>query len=191
MRIRRLSEAEIDIWRRVAETVTPRPGSVLPEAPRPPAPRPEPAPPPRPAAERPAPPRSYAVASYVPPVSAPKPPPVGLERRYKRRVADGRIPVEGVLDLHGMTQSQAHAALHHFLVGAQRDGARLVIVVTGKGVKDRGRWDAAEPGVLRRAVPFWLRDARLRAIVVGFEEAAVGHGGAGALYIRLRRPSTT
>ncbi len=189
MRIRRLSEAEIDIWRRVAETVTPRPGSTLPEpAAAPPAP-PQPAP--RPAAATPAPARSFSAASYTPPVSAPKAPPVGLERRFKRRVAHGRIPVDGVLDLHGMTQAEAHAALHHFLAGAQRDGGRLVIVVTGKGVKDRGRWDGAEPGVLRRAVPYWLRDARLRPIVVGFEEAAVGHGGAGALYIRLRRPSVT
>lgn len=187
MRIRRLTGAEIDIWRRVAETVTPRPGSRLPAAPEPPpasAPPPAPAPPPQPA-------RAFFAASYVPPVSAPKPPPVGLERRYKRRVADGRIPVEAVLDLHGMTQSQAHSALQRFLVAAQRDGARLVIVVTGKGLKERSRWDAAEPGVLRRAVPFWLRDPRMRDIVVGFEEAAQGHGGAGALYVRLRRPSTT
>ncbi|RYB07029.1 Smr/MutS family protein [Lichenibacterium ramalinae] len=190
MRIRRLTGAEIDVWRRVAETVTPRPGSLLPAAPET-APETLPAPVKAPHPAPPAPVRSYTAASYVAPVSVPKPPPVGLERRYKRRVADGRIPVEAVLDLHGMTQSQAHSALHRFLLGAQRDGARLVIVVTGKGVKERGRWDAAEPGVLRRAVPFWLRDARLREIVVGFEEAALGHGGAGALYVRLRRPSTT
>ena len=148
-------------------------------------------PPPRPATERPAPARSFEAGSYTPPVSSPKPPPVGLERRYKRKVAVGRIPVEGVLDLHGMTQAQAHVALHRFLVGAQRDGQRLVIVVTGKGMRDRyHRTDAAEPGVLRRAVPFWLRDGTLRSIVIGFEEAALGHGGAGALYVRLRRPVT-
>lgn len=192
MRFRRLSGAEIDIWRRVAETVTPRPGSVLPEAPVPSvSPTAEP---PRSASERlpAAKLRTYDVAPYTPPVSAPKPPPTGLERRFKRRVAVGRIPVEAVLDLHGMTQPQAHAALNRFIVGAQREGARLVIVVTGKGLRERAhRADAAEPGVLRRAVPFWLRDGALRQIVIGFEEAALGHGGAGALYIRLRRPSTT
>ncbi len=133
--------------------------------------------------------RTYAVPSYTPPVSAPKPPPIGLERRYKRRVAGGRVPVDAVLDLHGMTQPQAHVALHRFLINAQRDGSRLVIVVTGKGLKERVRQDAAEPGVLRRAVPFWLRDAPLRHLVIGFEEAALTHGGAGALYIRLRRAS--
>ncbi len=190
MRIRRLSGAEIDIWRRVAETVTPRPGSVLPETVV--APLPVPVPPPRPPVERPQPVRTYAAESYTPPVSTPKPPPVGLERRFKRKVAIGRIPVDAALDLHGMTQPQAHMALNRFLFDAQRDGARVVIVVTGKGLRERyHRVDAAEPGVLRRAVPFWLRDGALRDIVIGFEEAALGHGGAGALYIRLRRPSAT
>ncbi len=194
MRIRRLSGAEIEIWRRVAATVTPRDGAALPERPAAPA-APEPPPP----VDRPpaAPPRVYHAASYSPPVSvpraAPKPPPVGLERRYKRKVAIGRVSVEGLLDLHGMTQAQAHSALNHFIVRSQRDGARLVIVVTGKGMRDRyaPRPEAVEPGVLRRAVPSWLRDGALRQIVIGFEEASIGHGGAGALYVRLRRPSAT
>ena len=191
MRIRRLSGAEIEIWRRVAATVTPRDGAALPAAP---APRHEPATAPASAVERvpPSKPRVFHAPSYVPPVSAPKPPPVGIERRYKRRIAIGRVAVEGVLDLHGMTQAQAHGALNRFLVGAQRDGARLVIVVTGKGMRERyNRVDAVEPGVLRRAVPSWLRDGILRQIVIGFEEASIGHGGAGALYVRLRRPSVT
>ncbi len=191
MRIRRLSGAEIEIWRRVAATVTPRDGAALPEAPMPPAAA---VPPPPPATDRPPPPkpRAFHAASYVPPVSSPKPPPVGLERRYKRKVAIGRVPIEGVLDLHGMTQAQAHGALNRFLVQQQRDGARLVIVVTGKGMRERyHRADAVEPGVLRRAVPSWLRDGILRQIVIGFEEASLGHGGAGALYVRLRRPSAT
>lgn len=182
---RRLTEAELAIWREVTKTVVPRPGSLLPAMPSAAAPA-------QPvvvsAAQKP-PARTYAVPSYTPPVSVQKPPPIGLERRYKRRVAGGRVPVDAVLDLHGMTQPQAHVALHRFLVNAQRDGSRLVIVVTGKGLKDRVRQDAAEPGVLRRAVPFWLRDAPLRHMVIGFEEAALTHGGAGALYIRLRRSS--
>ncbi len=189
MRIRRLSGAEIEIWRRVAATVMPRDGAVLPE---PPASRPGAVPPPPPVEDRPPPPkpRVFHAASYTPPVSMPKPPPIGLERRFKRKVAIGRVPVEGVLDLHGMTQAQAHGALTRFLVRSQRDGARLVIVVTGKGMRDRyHRTDAVEPGVLRRAVPSWLRDGIPRQIVIGFEEASIGHGGAGALYVRLRRPS--
>lgn len=192
MRIRRLSGAEVEIWRRVAATVTPRDGAALPEPPVPP-PTPVAAAAPT-AAGPPAPkPRVFYAPSYVPPVSKPKPAPAGLERRYKRKVAIGRVPVDDTLDLHGMTQAQAHSALRHFIVRSQRDGARLVIVVTGKGMRDRyaARADAAEPGVLRRAVPHWLRDGLLRDIVIGFEEAALGHGGAGALYVRLRRPSAT
>ncbi len=180
---RRLTEAEVAIWLEVTKTVVPRPGSNLPRSPSSDTPS-EPVARP---ASRSKPARTYAVPSYTPPVSVAKPPPIGLERRYKRRVAGGRVPVEAVLDLHGMTQPQAHAALNRFLVEAQRDGSRLVIVVTGKGVKERVRQDAAEPGVLRRAVPFWLRDAPLRHLVIGFEEAAQTHGGAGALYVRLRR----
>ncbi|WP_237476798.1 Smr/MutS family protein [Lichenibacterium dinghuense] len=188
MRIRRLSGAEIEIWRRVAASVTPRDGAALPAQPEPSLPPAQTAP----APEKPvAAPRVFHAPSYRPPVSVPKPPPVGLERRYKRKVAIGRVPVEGVLDLHGMTQAQAHSALHHFILRSQRDGARLVIVVTGKGMRERyhPRADAVEPGVLRRAVPSWLRDGALRQVVIGFEEASIGHGGAGALYVRLRRPS--
>ena len=88
-----------------------------------------------------------------------------------------------------MTQAEAHSALRGFLVQAQAQGFRLIVVITGKG--GRGRIDEeswrSEPGVLRRLVPHWLREADLRAIVLGFEEAGPGHGGAGALYVRLRR----
>jgi DNA-nicking Smr family endonuclease len=64
-----------------------------------------------------------------------------------------------------------------------------VLVVTGKGKP--GLVDASgferEPGVLRRVVPLWLRALELRGLVVGFDEAASTHGGAGAIYVRLRR----
>jgi DNA-nicking Smr family endonuclease len=112
-----------------------------------------------------------------------------LERRLKRDLARGRAVVDSVLDLHGLTQAEAHHALRGFLVQAQIQDFRLVIVITGKGARaDR---DAAdwfhETGVLRRLVPHWLREPDLRSTVLGFEEAGPGHGGAGALYVRLRR----
>ena len=183
----RLTDADIAIWRQVARTVVPRDGSVLPDLP--PAPAPKPLPPPEPARPEPRR-RSYDAAPYVPPVSQPKPSPTGLERRDKRRISAGIIAVDASLDLHGLTQAQAHSAVTRFLLGAQRDGARLVIIVTGKGLRPRVRVDAAEAGVLRRAVPFWLRDPAMRAVVMSFEEAALNHGGAGALYVRLRRSAT-
>jgi len=95
--------------------------------------------------------------------------------------------VDSAIDLHGMNQAQAHQALRGFLVHMQARGAKLVIVVTGKGGKQASPVWADEPGVLRRLVPQWLREADMRAVVVGFEEAGRAHGGAGALYVRLRR----
>ncbi len=90
-----------------------------------------------------------------------------------------------MLDLHGMTQAAAHGALRSFLFSSQARGDRCVLVITGKGA--RTGTEHAEPGVLRRVVPQWLRLPDLRGLVLGFEEAAQRHGGAGALYIRLRR----
>ncbi len=115
------------------------------------------------------------------------PPLAPLGRRLKQRVARGREPIDARLDLHGLTQSAAHAELLRFLSGAQADGARIALVVTGKGNRT-GKHDAgAARGVLRRQVPMWLSLPEFRRFVVGFEDAHVGHGGDGALYIRLRR----
>jgi DNA-nicking Smr family endonuclease len=116
------------------------------------------------------------------------PPLAPLGRRLRQRVARGREPIDARIDLHGMTQMRAHAALLAFLQRNQADGARMVLVVTGKG-SDRGERDPAAPrGVLKRQVPLWLSLPEFRSMIVGFEEAHVGHGGQGALYVRLRRP---
>jgi len=121
----------------------------------------------------------------------PSPPLAPLGRRLKQRVARGREPIEARLDLHGMTQQQAHAALLRFLHRAQASGVKTALVVTGKGLRksssdaehDAGR----RPGVLKRQVPMWLALPEFRPLVVGFDDAHVGHGGEGALYVRLRR----
>ena len=85
----------------------------------------------------------------------------------KQRVARGKEAIDARLDLHGLTQAQAHAALLRFLRNAHARDARLVLVITGKG---RG---AASRGVLRRQVPQWLGLPEFRALVVGFEDAHV------------------
>ncbi len=180
---RRLTEADIELWLKVAQTVIPRPGSVVPARAAPleqPASRPKPSPEPS---------RRATAPSYTPPTSVPRAPPLAaFERRFKKKVAGGRVGIDDALDLHGMTQTQAYGALLRFLVRAQSEDARLVLVVTGKGHFDRPRPDGSgEAGILRRAVPIWLRDKNLRRLVLGFEEASRSHGGAGALYIRLRR----
>jgi DNA-nicking Smr family endonuclease len=168
---RRLTIAELRLWRSVTESVVRRLGPTpLPEVPD----------------EQPA---MGPVSSPEPPQGAPAdlpkkpgPPPLApLETRLRQRLARGRATVDDTLDLHGFCQDQAHRVLYDFLIRAQARGAKLVLVVTGKGRT------AAEPGVLRRAVPLWLEAPELRAVVVGFGEATATHGGSGALYVRLRR----
>jgi DNA-nicking Smr family endonuclease len=139
----------------------------------------EPSPPParRQAAAKPA----VAAKRAVIAKAAPAPPPLAaLERRLKQRLARGVQAIDARIDLHGLTQSEAHAALSRFLRAAQRKEAKVVLVITGKG----GR----EHGVLRRAVPLWLTLAEFRDTVVGFETASPTHGGEGALYVRVRKP---
>jgi DNA-nicking Smr family endonuclease len=171
---RRLSDEEVELWLTVTRGMARRPGSVLPQ-PRHAArerstedPRPSPAP-------------AAPVESRRPALPGLAP----LDRRARQRLARGNMPIEAAIDLHGMRQQEAHHALHGFLSRAQRDGAKIVLVVTGKGESHPAA--GLETGVLRRTVPLWLRAPEWRSLVVGFEEASRPHGGAGALYVRLRR----
>ena len=117
----------------------------------------------------------------------PVPPPLApLARRAKQRIARGSERIDARLDLHGLTQEQAHNALRRFLRGAQSDGIKLVLVITGKGAR-ASDLDGSERGVLKRLVPQWLQLPDMRPYVIGFEAAHVVHGGEGALYVRVRR----
>ena len=121
------------------------------------------------------------------PQPAAKPLPLApFDRRLKQRVARGRAAIDARIDLHGMTQRQAHGALLRFLRQAQAADAKLALVVTGKG-GGKGAHDFGERGVLRRQVPMWLALPEFRHFVVGFDAAHPSHGGEGALYVRLRR----
>jgi DNA-nicking Smr family endonuclease len=135
--------------------------------------------------------REPFLPGYTPPVQQPASPlaPLSpLERRLRQRLSRGRSEVDAVMDLHGLRQDQAHGVLRQFLFNAQGSGAKLVLVITGKGGRsqDLASWHS-ETGVLRRSVPQWLRAPEMRGVVIGFEEAAHHHGGAGALYVRIRR----
>jgi DNA-nicking Smr family endonuclease len=115
-----------------------------------------------------------------------QPPPLApLDRRLRQRIARGSHAIGGRLDLHGLTQREAHDALAAFLRTAQARGVTLVLVITGKGAPSAEA--GSERGVLKRQVPHWLRLPAFRPLVVGFEPAHVTHGGEGALYVRLRR----
>jgi len=117
------------------------------------------------------------------------PPLAPLGRRVKQRLARGTLAIDGRLDLHGLTQARAHDALLAFLRTARGNGWKLVLVITGKGANLGASFgdSTAERGVLRRQVPLWLKLPEFRAHVVSFEAAHIGHGGEGALYVRVRR----
>jgi DNA-nicking Smr family endonuclease len=117
------------------------------------------------------------------------PPPLdrftGIDRANAERLKRGRRPIEARLDLHGMTQAEAHQALSRFIAGSRAMGRRCVLVITG-----HGRFSG---GVLKQAVPRWLNEAELRRHLLAIAPAQPPHGGAGALYVLLRRskPSET
>lgn len=104
-----------------------------------------------------------------------------VDTRTLDRLRRGQLRPEARLDLHGMTQDQAHRALVAFIPRARGNGLRCIIVITGKGSVTAGG------GALRRAVPGWLNAPGLRPHVLAFAEAAPRDGGAGALYVLLRR----
>jgi len=164
---RRLSDRQL--WRLVAATVRPLPGRAAWAADAPDAS----------AAER----RSFAPAAPRPaPVLAARSaqaPAESLEPRRLHRLASGRVALEGRLDLHGMSQDRARAALTAFLLRGHAEGRRSILVITGKGLLGAG--------VLRRRVPEWLAEPPLRALVAGLAEAHRRHGGEGALYVALKR----
>lgn len=134
-----------------------------------------------PPVKHPAPPRPAAPAPAPRPAKPALPPLAPLGKRERAKLSRGRSNIEARLDLHGMTQMRAHHALSGFLHRAHQDGLTFVLVITGKGRT------GGESGILRRQVPQWLSLPEFRGLVVGFEEAHVGHGGEGALYVRIRR----
>lgn len=146
-----------------------------PTASPPPASSPSAAPPPQPAALR-----DHA------PGAAP-----GLDRRTQLRLKRGQMPIEARLDLHGLSRERAHAGLNAFLSRQTALGRRCVLVITGKGRPDwqQPAWgsEEREVGVIRRALPGWLRDHPNKDRVLAFAPAQPQDGGAGAWYILLRR----
>jgi DNA-nicking Smr family endonuclease len=178
-RKRGLSEEERALWESVATQV--KPLRKRHRALKPPVASPE--------AEAKTPSRPAALSKAPAPVpnispSRPEPPPLApIGRRERSHLSRGRKEIDARLDLHGMTQTRAHRALFGFLQRAHHDGLTFVLIITGKGKMG----SESERGVLRRQVPLWLGLPEFRTLVVGFEEAHVGHGGEGALYVRVRR----
>jgi DNA-nicking Smr family endonuclease len=185
-RKRSLSEEERALWESVARQARPlakrhraaKPQAVAPDAEAPVAVKPEAS------SSSKSPPPAKTTRAPKPAVPPAPPPLAPLGRRERSHLSRGRKEIEARLDLHGMTQTRAHRALSGFLQRAHIDGLTFVLVITGKG---RAVGAESERGVLRRQVPLWLNLPEFRTLVVGFEEAHIGHGGEGALYVRIRR----
>jgi len=114
----------------------------------------------------------------------------GLDRQTTRRLDKGALAIEARIDLHGMRQREAHAALRKFLHWARGKDYRHVLVITGKGsarAEERSFYDEEARGVLRQSVPHWLAHGDLAPLIVSFSEAPRRLGGEGALYVRLRK----
>ncbi len=156
-------------------------------------------------------------ARKTPPPAAPvaaKPQPelapgksAGLDKRNAQRLKRGQLRPEARVDLHGMIQREAHAALNDFIAESYMAGLRNVLVITGKGRRanlydlgsddlgpdNRGWGDEAYRGPrggLREAVPKWLQVGAQRNQILAIEPARPQHGGDGAFYVLLRRKRT-
>ena len=189
-----LSDEDKALWDTVARSITPLDAPQRRKAVQSPAEPPPPAA--RPGSAKRAP-RSR-VAQTPPMAHPPKPPSQPPEsqqdghfdQKLMRKLSRRRTTPDSVLDLHGLRQTDAHRRLLAFLRAAQARGDRLVAVITGKGRGPAGSaagWDEDRRGVLRQAVPQWLRLPEFRPYVVGHRVSPRLQGGEGAIYVQVRR----
>jgi DNA-nicking Smr family endonuclease len=173
---RQLTRDEARLWRHVVRDAKPLPGRQLE---------------PDESIDEPPPPAAPPSRSGQPPSPAPaprtKPPQAGIEpgrfpnldKRSAERLAKGQMTVSARLDLHGLTEAQAHGALDRFIAASHAMGRRCVLVITGKGAEGKG--------VLKRALPLWLNLPALRPLVLAVSQARQKDGGEGAWYVLLKR----
>jgi DNA-nicking Smr family endonuclease len=114
--------------------------------------------------------------------------PLQMDAKAFARLSRGKLAPEARLDLHGLTLAEAHPDLIRFILNAHANGLRLVLVITGKGKPGPDHGPIPQrTGILRHQVPQWLRQPPLAPAVLQVSEAHIRHGGAGALYVYLRR----
>lgn len=173
---RRLTAEERRLWRFAVRDTVPMLGHELPPEPEPPPPPPEP---------------TRVVTAPGPvappqPVAKPAPPPLelGILRNMDHHTADrlrrGQLSFDARLDLHGLTQAQAHATLASLVHRCWTEGRRCLLVITGKGTSSGG-------GILKQNVPRWLAEPALARMVLAIQPARPKDGGEGALYVLVRR----
>lgn len=106
----------------------------------------------------------------------------GIDPRIVRRLRRGEFAHQGHLDLHGMTADEARPAVDRFLLEAYRAGRRCVLIIHGRGLNSKDQIP-----VLKRRVATWLARGQWSRLVLAFTSARLCDGGAGALYVLLRR----
>jgi len=171
--MRKLDPEERALWRKVVESVRPLDGRDLPEE--------------EPEAER------EPVAARAP-RSAPSPrgpaartsqPGTTLDGSWDRRLSRGLVQPDTMLDLHGRNLATAYDLLDRRLEQAIATDARVILLVTGKPRADDSR--SAARGAIRAAMGDWLAASRHAGNIAAVRGAHPRHGGAGALYIVLRK----
>lgn len=190
---RRLTPEEIDLWHRVVDqTERLHPKAKAATFPRP-LPKPKPAKSPLPWME------GFSLGQNALPklgghdlkpvlVDHFSDAPPRMDKKAFARMKRGKLRPEGRIDLHGMTLDKAQPALVRFVLSAQASGKRLVLVITGKGKPaDHPGPIPVRHGVLKHQVPQWLSIPPLAQAVLQINPAHFSHGGAGALYVYLRR----
>lgn len=166
---RKLTPSEQRGWARVARSIRPLTGVTAPEVAQEPVESSKPET------------RTGLRAPKLPQSIEPKPrsPTPAALRDREKRVRRGQLEIDARFDLHGLTQAEADRRLPAFLFNQRRNGARCVLVITGKG---RGG-----EGVLRRNFLDWLTSGRAGTHVSGYASAHARHGGGGAFYVFLRK----
>jgi DNA-nicking Smr family endonuclease len=176
--MRRLSPDEQALWNKVVASVRPL------HQPAPAPPNPAPAPPELPQAA-PAPPRPRARPAKPQPTPPPPAPGITLDASWDRRLSRGLVQPDATVDLHGHNLATAYDLLDDRLDFAISQGARLLLLITGKPPTDDRR--PVGRGAIRAAVGDWLHASRHAAAIAAVRGAHPRHGGSGALYIVLRR----
>ena len=111
-----------------------------------------------------------------------------LDGSWDKSIATGRIHPDHIIDLHGHNLAAAHHRLDRGLDDAIRDGARVILLVTGRApTRNTSRMDLPLRGIIRASVGDWLAASRHRSMIAAIRNAHPRHGGAGALYLILRR----
>jgi len=123
-------------------------------------------------------------AQQLPPKIMPQPSSYQVDANLKKRFVKGDLPIDGKIDLHGMTLAEAHHRFAQFITSKIQEGARYLLVVTGKGARGETREGT---GVIRKNLPLWCEDTKLKPHILQIGSASAKHGGTGASYILLRR----